>query len=371
MTFPGADFTAENQILTGLERLAKDELVAAALSGGVDSTMAAATLLRRGHRVAAVHLVLTPEALSLAAARQAAAFLNLDLTVVDLSEDFERLVVAPFVQGYVRGETPSPCVLCNPVVKFGLLWDVVNKMGAAALATGHYAGLTEPAGSGGPLIIRSKDRTKDQTYFLCRLTSKQLGRTVFPLALASKSETQSQARVLGFSAPEESQDICFLSEGDYRSLIQDRLGREVSRPGLIVDSDGRALGRHQGLIHYTIGQRRGLGLPGPEPYYVLKLDPEKNQVVIGPKNRTLSESFTVRETIFNSRPSDTSFVCQVQIRSRHVPSPARVSILTKDRIRVVFDRPQSAVTAGQAAAFYQGDVLLGGGWIERPDSDGS
>ena len=344
--------------LTGLTFLNRSDPVALALSGGVDSALAAWKLGQAGFKVLACHLILRRDAGTLPQAQAVADRLRLELKVIDLSAPFEQLIIEPFVQTYLHGETPSPCVLCNPVIKFGLLWDRLSGLGVQALATGHYAGLSGTAPDRRQLV-RPRDRHKDQTYFLSRLTQSNLGRIVFPLASETKPEVLRQARELGWSTTSESQDICFLTHNDYRTFITSRLNDSMARPGDFVDLSGRVLGRHRGVFHYTVGQRRGLNLPGPEPYYVLALRPQNNLVVIGTRAQTYSFRLLVRDVVWNTVPEPT-FRARVQIRSRHRAAPALVRVRSDRKVEVTFDQPQASIAAGQAAAFYQGDTVLGG-----------
>jgi tRNA-specific 2-thiouridylase len=353
--------------LTGLASLNRTDPVALALSGGVDSALAAWNLKQAGFKILACHLILRPDARTLAEARAMADCLQLELKVIDLSEPFERLVIQPFIQTYLAGQTPSPCVRCNPLIKFGLLWDSLSGLGIQALATGHYAGLAR-AEDGRRLLIRPRDRQKDQTYFLSRLGPAELGRVVFPLAAETKQQTIRKAEELGWPAASDSQDICFLTDNDYRRFITSRLGASAAAPGDFVDLAGRVLGRHRGVFHYTVGQRRGLNLPGPVPYYVLALDPHKNHVVIGTRAQTYARRLLVRDVLWHTRPSP-AFTAQVQIRSRHRAAPALVRILPDHRAEVTFDQPQASMAGGQAAAFYQGDSVIGSGWIETTPVD--
>ena len=345
-------------------RLGRGDTVAVALSGGVDSAMAAHRLQQAGIQVAAFHLILSPQMQSLPEAQQAAKILELDLHVLDVSREFERLVVDPFVKGYLRGETPSPCVACNPLVKFGLLASQAAGLGARYLATGHYAGLNFPADGEPPCLIRPRDAHKDQTYFLCRLQPEQLAAAVFPLADMTKDEVRLEAEKLGLVPKAESQEICFLAGADYRAFVADRLEKPSYGEGRFVDMTGREIGRHQGFWRYTVGQRRGLGLPGPEPYYVLALKPDSNEVVVGTKQETFSRRFLIRDLVLNRNLEETVFSALVQVRSRHKPTPATVEIVGNQRAMVMFDTPQSAIAPGQAAAIYQDRCLLGGGWID-------
>jgi len=327
--------------------------------------IAAHRLQEQGCEVLAFHLLLFPEHSSFKQAREAAGILGLELNVVDFSRPFDEEVIDFFVRSYAGGITPNPCVVCNPVIKFGLLWDTARVMGAERLATGHYARLVRIDNEPTPLLARPTDRVKDQTYFLCRLTPEMLARSVFPLAGLMKSEVRSLAAGLGFEPRRESQDICFLPGGNYRDLVLSRLAPFKATPGDFVDSNGRVMGRHRGIVNYTIGQRRFLGVPGPEPYYVLALDIEKNQVVLGVRSETFIWSLTVGDIIWACKLRPDSFRAEVQIRYHHQPAAGKVTLLADNRARIDFDQAQQAVTPGQAAAVYRGDMLLGGGWIER------
>lgn len=339
--------------------------MAVALSGGIDSAAAAHILLEQGLKVLAFHLVLTPDTSALPAAQAVAGTLGLKLEVVNLKAEFERLIIEPFIRAYAKGRTPNPCVACNAAVKFGLLWERVRAEGADYLATGHYAALGRPAGASGRVLVRTGDRQKDQTYFLCRLAPETPNRILFPLAGLTKEQVRQKAAALNIPQRAESQEICFLAGRDYRDFVRVRLGPQAASPGDFVDMGGRVLGRHHGLPDYTVGQRRGLGLPGPEPYYVLALDPENNRIVLGTKAQTLSRAFTARDIVWSVQPPGQVFDALVQIRSRHNPAPATVRLVPNSGAEVVFEESQSSITAGQAAAFYQGRVMLGGGWIER------
>jgi tRNA-specific 2-thiouridylase len=339
--------------------------VAAALSGGMDSTLAAKFLLEHGCDVLAFHLLLSGDERSSEPAQDAARLLGLDLEILDLRSDFEKRVVEPFVQGYAQGRTPNPCVLCNPAIKFGLLWEHARKRGAERLATGHYARRLVPPAEAGAHLARARDRVKDQSYFLCRLPRTAIAAACFPLAELKKAEVLKQALALGWRFQAESQDICFLAGRSYADFVLSRLPAEAVQLGEIVDTRGRVLGRHRGLIHYTVGQRRGLSLAGPEPYYVLFLQPETNRVVIGAKAEAVSPGLVLSDLVFSRRPPGKKFEALVQIRSRHRPALARVTLGPNEgRAEAVFLEPQPAVTPGQAAALYDGDVLMGGGWIE-------
>ncbi|MEW6262868.1 MAG: tRNA 2-thiouridine(34) synthase MnmA [Thermodesulfobacteriota bacterium] len=358
-------FRTKGRDLTGLSRIEPGRTVAVAVSGGVDSALAAWTLKQRGFRVLAFHLLLIPGAGSLPAARSMARRLELDFEALDVSQAFESLVIEPFVRTYALGRTPSPCVTCNPEVKFGLLADLARRRGADFLATGHYAGLVVRAEGATPVLVRPRDRTKDQTYFLSRLGPEKLDRALFPLAGFTKIEVKAKAAALGLPETRESQEACFLAGRDYRDFLSSRLGPSPGEGGEFVDRRGRVLGRHRGLIHYTVGQRRGLNLPGPEPYYVLALEQDTRRVVVGTKAETLATGFLATDLVWSSKPAQDEFAALVQIRSRHKPARAWVSLRAGNQAEVFFESPQPAVAPGQAAAFYEGDWLRGGGWIDR------
>ena len=354
-----------------LRRPGPGDVVALALSGGVDSAVAAVTLLESGFQVRAFHLVMTPDAKTVKTAQRVAGGLGLDMEILDISRAFEERIVQPFIEDYARGLTPSPCVACNPMIKFDLLLRRALESGAAWVATGHYAALKPGPNGSGLALYRPRDRGKDQTYFLSRLTREMLSHAVFPLADRTKEHVKRQARRLGLETGHESQEFCFLAGEDYRRFLLGRLADNAPGPGDFVDIEGRVLGRHNGLIHYTVGQRRGLRLPGPEPLYVLALRPATNQVVVGVKALVHSSIFTVRDLVWSVAPESDRIYAHVQIRSRHRPARALVSILGPGRAEVAFEEPQPAITAGQAAAFYLDDMVLGGGWIDeaRPAFD--
>lgn len=350
--------------MTVIRKPETGDIVALALSGGVDSAVSASVLMEAGYRLRAFHMILNRDCNSLKDAEDAANSLGIDLEVYDIADEFERLVVTPFISAYTGGETPSPCVLCNPVIKFGLLARHAFGQGADFLATGHYARLNYETEGGTPVLTRPKDRRKDQLYFLSRLTPGMLSRVIFPLADFTKDEIKEKAVELGIKERGESQEICFLGDEDYRSFLRKRLGAEVFRSGDFVDVDGRKMGRHRGLVNYTIGQRRGLGIPGPEPYYVVGLDPKKQRVIIGTKKDTFSKTLGVKDIVWSVAPKEKRFTSEVQIRSRHRPAAADVRMRGDHEADVEFLEPQSSITPGQAAAFFHGDVLMGGGWIK-------
>lgn len=344
--------------------------VAIAMSGGVDSLVAARLLMDSGADAFGVHFFsgfepggrkALPRRLT-----EAAGLLGLPLFPVDLSSAFEERVVAPFARAYEAGRTPNPCMLCNPTIKFGALLDEALKLGADALATGHYARVV-PDDGGRPRLCRGADPAKDQSYFLARLGPSTLSRARFPLGGLTKDEVRKMARDLGLSqfARAESQEICFISGNDYRAFLEER--GIAGRPGEIVTMEGKVLGRHQGLTRYTVGQRRGLDCPADRPLYVIRLNMAENRLVVGYVEELAARAMRVEDLLWNPEPPKGPLRVQARIRYRSAPAPALVEPLPGNRARVVFDKPQKAVTPGQGAVFYDGDQVLGSGWIKGPE----
>jgi tRNA-uridine 2-sulfurtransferase len=340
--------------------------VAVALSGGVDSAMAAALLLEKGYAVSLVHLKLAALGPPREHLTALARCLGAPLIEIEVQEAFARQVVDYFVGEYRRGRTPNPCVRCNEAIKFGLLWTTLRSAGFVSLATGHYARLAlTPQGEAG--LWRGRDRRKDQSYFLSRLPRELLPNLIFPLGEMTKERVRARYRELGLPATDhgrESQELCFIPAGRYQEFLREHLGG-LGSPGELVDTRGQVLGRHQGVAGYTVGQRRGLGVPSSEPYYVVEISPETNRVVVGRRADLLSAGLRASHVNWLMDPPEEPLEAQAVIRYRHPGVAAQITPINATAVQVIFATPQSAVAPGQAVAFYHEDRLLGGGWIEE------
>lgn len=341
--------------------------VAVALSGGVDSFTAALLLKGEGHQVMGLFMYVVDQGEMTSSppylrAKEAADLLGVPLYAFDLRRPFEGLIVEPFLREYMRGRTPNPCILCNEQVKFGLLMEEGLRLGAQFFATGHYVRKEERGGRF--VLLRGRDRAKDQSYFLWRLTQRHLSRALFPLGGLTKAEVKGLAAEAGYTASRESQEICFIPGGDYRGFLEGRLG-EGLRPGPIVDLQGRVIGQHQGIHCFTVGQRRGLGIRDRRPYYVLRIEPETGRVVVGRQEDLYARRLRARGVNWvGGDPPDGEMEAEGQVRHRHRPSPCKVW-LEGESLLCEFSEPQRAITPGQALVLYRGDLLLGGGWIEE------
>jgi tRNA-specific 2-thiouridylase len=359
------------------------------MSGGVDSSTVAAMLARDGRKVIGLTMQLWNQrrlpALSGAArggrccslddvydARRVAEHLGIPYYVLNFEERFEQEVVRPFLDEYLAGRTPIPCTLCNNFLKFDQFLETAAGLGAGWIATGHYARITRDEASGRWQLWRGADTAKDQTYFLFGLTQQQLARTLFPLGGMTKPQVRKLARAIGLPVAEkdDSQEICFVPNGDYAAFLDAYLAERgapaAQSRGEIVTSDGRVVGEHTGVHNFTVGQRRGLGIATGAPLYVIATEPATQRVIVGGNDELLRDRLTASEVNWISMEAPGEPVrAEVKIRNKHVAAPATVTALTgEQRVEVVFDEPQRAVTPGQAAVFYQGDLVLGGGWID-------
>ena len=352
--------------------------VLVAMSGGVDSSVAAALLAEAGHDVIGVSMQLYDQRHGdvqfgtcctiddLHDARRVAAALGFPHYIVNLEREFEQEVVADFVREYAAGRTPIPCVHCNGQLKFATLVERARGFGAAHVATGHYARVTFDEAQGRYQLRRGLDGTKDQSYFLFSLTQAQLAAAAFPVGGLTKAAVREHARRLGLRVADkpDSQEICFVPTGDHASFVE-RRAPESATAGVLVDRAGRVVGRHGGVHHFTVGQRKGLGLASVEPLYVLSLDARDQKVTVGPREALERTTCTASRVnwIAGDPPLGPRRVA-AQIRYRHREAPAYVRALDDRRVSVEFDEPQAAIAPGQAVVFYEGDAVTGGGWID-------
>lgn len=338
------------------------------MSGGVDSATSAALLLSEGYQVTGVTCVFQDNAAtraSIEAAREVCVFLGIDHVVYDAQDAFDETVIQPFIHDCACGLTPSPCVTCNRFCKIPTLCEAAHELGCEKVATGHYARVVQDLETGRFTLKRALDENKDQTYMLSLLTQEQLERLILPLGGMTKLEVRSYAEQLGIPVAhrEESQDLCFI-EGDYRDFLTDN-GVE-DNPGDILLSSGEVIGRHDGIHRYTLGQRKGLGVALGEPHFVIAKDSSDNTVTLAPKDKTLIKAVEVRDMNWMIEPN--SDTCSAKIRYRSRPAAARIEAVgddsLADRIRVIFNEPQSLTAPGQCCALYQASTLLGGGIID-------
>lgn len=342
--------------------------IAIAISGGIDSLVAAYLLKKRGDDVFAIHFLTgyeNPDPAGSTTMAEHCRQLALPLFEVDLKMPFRAVVVDYFADAYRNGETPNPCLVCNPSIKFGVLLERARELGATRLATGHYARVKK-CGQGYYRLLKGLDGRKDQSYFLARLTQDQLSRACFPLGEWTKQQVKDLAEKKGLRpiTRQESQDVCFIQEGGYADFLT-RTGRMDSRPGDIVDTDGRVVGTHNGLHQFTVGQRRGINCPARQAYYVLRLDIINNRLVVGFRDELATGTCRVRDINWIAEIPTEPLAVATRIRYRHRAVASVVTPRGDDSAVVSFDQPQSAVTPGQGAVFYQGDEVLGGGWIKR------
>ncbi len=353
------------------------ERVVVAMSGGVDSSVAAARVVAAGHEAIGITLHLagnSSRCCSLADAddaRRVAERLGIRFFVTNYSERFRREVMEKFADSYLAGRTPIPCVTCNSRFKFDYLLERARVLGAETVASGHYARVDTDPRTGRRRLRRAADPDKDQTYFLFELTQAQLARVRFPLGDLTKDRVRAEARALGLATAEkpESQEICFVPDGDYASAVERIRPDRVPGEGEIVDEAGRVLARHRGVHHFTVGQRRGLGVASDRRLYVTRGDAAGNRIVVGDEQALRVGGAELEGVTWTAGELPREPVrCRVRIRSRHAGAPAVVEAGADGSARVRFDEPVSAVSPGQAAVFDRGDEVLGGGWIAAPTS---
>ena len=366
--------------------------IAVAMSGGVDSSAAAALLKEQGHELIGFTMQLWNQRRGISVdengdplpsrccslddvydARRVAESLGFPFYVLNLEKDFERDVVEPFVQSYLSGETPIPCVACNSRLKFASLDRMAVSLGCDKVATGHYARVEYDEAADRYRLYRGKNHWKDQSYFLWELTQDQLSRAYFPLGEMLKSEVRDIARDANLYTAEkqESQEICFVPDGKYSEFIDryldhdDRAG-EIPSGGEIVNAAGETVGTHSGIHRYTIGQRRGLGIANEKPLYVVQIERARNQIIVGEAEDLESKEFIAKGVnwVAFDEPSE-PVRAEVKVRYRHDPAPATIHAMPNEHVRIEFDHPQRAITPGQATIFYDGDEVVGGGWIVR------
>ena len=355
-----------------------DKKVLVGMSGGVDSSVAAFLLQQQGYQVVGITFKLwNPEEEDglpssccsvddVNDARLVCDRLGIPHYVFNYKELFRQKVVDPFIQAYLQGKTPNPCIACNRHIKFDAFLSKALSMDFSYIATGHYACVDWDSSSGRYRLRRSAYLPKDQSYVLYHLTQQQLAHTLMPLGGYTKAQVRQIAAQQGLLVKDkaESQDICFIPDGDTSGFLSRHLPSEGETAGNFLDLQGRVLGRHRGIWNYTIGQRKGLGLSFPQPMYVCRIDPEANAVVLSENDRLFSDTLTVGELNWLSIPTPNSPIpVQAKIRYSHIPAPAMLYPTDGEQVRLVFSTPQRAITRGQAAVFYDGELLLGGGVI--------
>lgn len=355
--------------------------VVIAMSGGVDSSVAAALLKEQGYEVIGISMQVwdyskftAPEGEKFDTccslddihdARRVAEQLSIPFYVVNFEEEFQNLVIRDFVDEYLAGRTPNPCVRCNQWIKFELLLKKARGLGAEYIATGHYARTFQDS-DGRYQLLKGLDGAKDQSYFLFTLTQEQLAMTLFPLGHLTKPEVRALAVKYGLRVAEkgESQEICFVPDNDYVRFIEEERGKELLS-GNIVDREGTILGTHRGTYRYTIGQRKGLGIAHSEPLHVLELNADRKEVVVGPKRELSCTGLLASQVNWIMAAPDAPLTASCRIRYRHQPVPCTITPLADSRVLVHFAKAEQSVTPGQAVVFYSDETVLGGGWIEK------
>ena len=339
--------------------------IMAAMSGGVDSSVAAALLKQQGHEVIGATMELygnTSPTSASEEARKVADVLDIPHYVFDFRVIFSGTIIDNFCREYAKGRTPNPCVLCNRFIKFGLLREKARELGIKYLATGHYAGILQREGR--HVLVKGADSQKDQSYFLYRLTREQLEHTLFPLASMTKEEVKKLAEEMSLPTAHrpESQEICFVPEEDYASFVEGYLDT-IALPGPILDRSGKEIGQHHGITHYTIGQRRGLGIASAEPLYVTSIDTDHNAITVGGKGDIYSSDLIAENLNWITPAPSERVKVRAKIRYRAPEAEAVITPINENKVQVNFNTPQIAVTPGQSVVFYDGDTVMGGGII--------
>jgi len=356
----------------------QDRTVLVAMSGGVDSSVAAGVLIEQGYRVTGVTMLLWPEdvpgaeegccgTVHLNDAREVCHRLGISHYTLDFQKEFLSDVVHPFVATYLDGRTPNPCISCNEHLKFRHLLSKATGIGADLLATGHYARILETGDNGSRRLARGVDTSKDQTYFLFTLGQAEMARLLFPLGEMTKKQVRQKAEALDLPihAKAESQEICFVPPGGLRDFISQN-APDLPGPGEVVDLEGNVIGSHEGACFYTVGQRKGLGIASAQPLYVVKIDASSNTVVMGTFEAASFKGLSASGVSWaGGTPPGSRFEATVQIRHRHTPAVSLVTIHEDGMITVSFNEPQHGVAPGQAVVVYDGDIVLGGGWISE------
>jgi len=367
----------------------RKHLVVVAMSGGVDSSLAAFLLEEEGYRVVGISMKLwdfkevggephpdgrccSVEALN--DARAVCQMMGIPHYVVDVTDDFKREVISNFVEEYLKGRTPNPCIICNTRIKWGSLWKKAESLGANFISTGHYARIQYDDKFKRFLLSKGVDPSRDQSYALWGLSQKDLSRTIFPLGELTKKQVRSLAKEHGLKVAEreESQEICFVTDNNYQRFINEWKGEEKSKidgeikPGPILNFKGKVLGKHKGIPFYTIGQRRGLGIAVGKPLYVVRIDAEKNAIYVGENEELFKSSFVISDVNWIAFDNlNKEIDCEIKIRYQHIPQKGKIYPLTEDQVMVKFNQPERAITPGQSAVFYEGEVVMGGGIIDR------
>jgi tRNA-uridine 2-sulfurtransferase len=341
--------------------------IAVAMSGGVDSSVTAALLNKEGHEVIGMTMLVVPSEEVADTAHEIAQILGISHHTFDLRDIFAKQIISDFCHQYSLGKTPNPCVHCNRLIKFGILLEKAKELGTDAMATGHYARLEKRPSDGRFLLKKGIDHTRDQSYFLYRLTQTQLADIIFPLGNLTKDKVKKMALEMGLLVVnrKESREICFIPDNNYPRFLREHITSKIET-GQIVDKQENVLGKHNGIIEYTIGQRKGLGISSSEPLYVVDIDSRNNTVIVGEKQDVYASEFIATDLNWIASEDLVALpTLKTKIRYLHPEAESVITPINRDRVHIKFTEPQMAITPGQAAVFYDGDNVVGGGTIER------